>query len=296
MPVIALQGCFTGIESTPAISDSVVKREKIVSKPEDSYLSGIKPQRFGDWVVGKQWYVTDGKIRLIFGNQPGANDIQEGDIILYSHVDEVTTVTGDKVAEIVFVAPSGANVSYRTSLSKESLRAAERVEVPFAVEMSVVDEVNKIMLGKTYYVVTSSWYDMANKSRSGRRFVPVKVTDVSPGNAYYPVLLTLDDEEGKPFRLFMSAGTDAPMPRRFGAMFALSDPRQRYPEINDVTWQHIVKGVVAGGMTREECRLALGAPATMDRRPGYSILTEIWTYEDGKYLIFEDGVLRSFRQ
>lgn len=296
MPVMSLQGCFTGIESTPAISDSVVKREKIVSKPEDSYLSGIRPQRLDDWNVGKKWYVTDGKIRLIFGNQTGVDGLKEGDVITYSHVNEVTTVTGDRVAEIVFVTPSGANVAYRTSQPKESIAAAERVEVPFAVEMSVVDDVSGLMLGKTYYVVTSSWYDMDNKSRTGRRFVPVKVTDVTPGNAYYPILLTLSDENGQPFRLFMSAGTDAPMPRRFGSLFSLSDPRLRYPEINDATWQHIVKGEVARDMTREECRLALGAPATVDRHPGYSILTEVWTYEDGKYLIFEDGVLRSFRQ
>lgn len=49
-------------------------------------------------------------------------------------------------------------------------------------------------------------------------------------------------------------------------------------------------------MTRDEARLALGAPANIDRRPGYSFMREIWTYENGIFLIFEDGLLKSFRQ
>lgn len=94
----------------------------------------------------------------------------------------------------------------------------------------------------------------------------------------------------------MSVGSDLRATRKFGSLLSLSNPRDRYPEITDANWNNIVNGRVSEDMTREECRLALGAPATVDRRPGYSIMREIWTYENGRYLIFEDGLLRSFRQ
>lgn len=55
-------------------------------------------------------------------------------------------------------------------------------------------------------------------------------------------------------------------------------------------------GTVTEDMTRDECRLSLGAPDNIDRRAGYSVLREVWSYENGRYLIFEDGLLRSYRQ
>ena len=53
------------------------------------------------------------------------------------------------------------------------------------------------------------------QSFTGRRFVPVRVDEVSPGNSYYPILLSLTDEKGKPFRLYMTSDSESRMPRRF---------------------------------------------------------------------------------
>ena len=48
-------------------------------------------------------------------------------------------------------------------------------------------------------------------------------------------------------------------------------------------------------MTRDECRLALGAPPEVLRTPSYGGMREVWSYSDGVFLIFEDGYLTRFR-
>lgn len=50
------------------------------------------------------------------------------------------------------------------------------------------------------------------------------------------------------------------------------------------------------GMTLDECRLALGAPAKVRRRTDHSTLYEVWSYENGIYLMFHDGVLKEYRR
>ncbi len=49
-------------------------------------------------------------------------------------------------------------------------------------------------------------------------------------------------------------------------------------------------------MTLDECRLALGAPAKVRRRTDHSTLYEVWSYENGIYLMFHDGVLKEYRR
>ena len=48
-------------------------------------------------------------------------------------------------------------------------------------------------------------------------------------------------------------------------------------------------------MTRDECRLALGAPNSYRTIPVYNAIVEQWNYDDGLYLIFEDGILTRYR-
>ncbi|QCD41540.1 hypothetical protein E7747_04035 [Duncaniella dubosii] len=60
-------------------------------------------------------------------------------------------------------------------------------------------------------------------------------------------------------------------------------------------WDKIINGRVALDMTREECRLALGAPREVDRGADNSYIREVWLYENGIYLVFEDGILKLYR-
>lgn len=295
---LLLSGCFTGVESTPRISESDVKREKAtVSKPEDSYLDGVASEPVANWKPGKKWRVTDSKIRLIFDAGQESSSVSDGDTLTLAALTETVSVTGDRLAVVNFLTSSGAQLSYRTSLSPTVLAKSGSFDIPHAVELSVVEQVRDRMLGNVYWIITPSRYDMAGSSTTGRRFVPVTVMAVDAGNEYYPVLLTMrDNSTGDMFRLYMSPDSSSRLPRRFSALFSLSDPRLRHPQISDDTWQLIINGKVAENMTREECRLALGSPSTINRQPGYSYMREMWVYENGIYLIFEDGLLRSFRQ
>ncbi|MDE6513468.1 MAG: hypothetical protein K2L05_04720, partial [Muribaculaceae bacterium] len=84
--------------------------------------------------------------------------------------------------------------------------------------------------------------------------------------------------------------------RTFANQFSLTNPRKNYPQISDTNWNLISQGRVALDMTREECRLALGAPSQVDREALPNGIFERWIYEDGVYLFFTDGLLTRFRQ
>ena len=96
--------------------------------------------------------------------------------------------------------------------------------------------------------------------------------------------------------MFMSSAHSSVQNRTYTDLFSDSDVHLRYPEISDDNWACIIRGDVALGMNKDECRLSLGTPKTIDRRPTYDGLVEYWTYDNGVYLIFEDGLLRRYRK
>ena len=61
--------------------------------------------------------------------------VAAGDTLAYEGIRQVTTVTGEPVAEILLRLPSGRRAAYRTSLSEERLREAQQIDIPFAVEL-----------------------------------------------------------------------------------------------------------------------------------------------------------------
>lgn len=295
LSALLLTSCFTGIESTPKITAADVKREKVADTPESTYMTGVKGEPFSEWKAGKRFYVTDSKIHRILG----ASGSQSGDLggtdLIYQSAQDVSSITGEPVAELTFLTHDGKNVVYRADGSTTALSQKPSVSIPFTVERTVLDQVASKLKGNHYYVMTRWWYDNTDQSFFGRRFVPVTITDILPGNAFFPVKLQLNDEKGNTFYLFMSinAGTAH---RDFASLLALSNPRTRYPAISDENWERIINGKIALDMTRDECRLSLGAPDNIDKRQGIGYLYEIWSYENGIYLMFEDGLLRDFRR
>lgn len=289
-------GCFTGIESTPAISDREVQRHSQKETPEERYFDNLLTEIPPCSTPGKQWVVTDPKIKLILDASAMNSMLNVGDTLSLLSVENVTSLDGLPLAELRFSTRGNKVYSYRTSLSPQEFQATGKIKIPFAVDIDVVESVRKKMSGKTFYILTTARYDLADQPLTGRRFVPVSVDKVDAGNNYYPIKLTLTDDKGLHFRLYMSVDSSSNMPRKFSSLFSLTDPKLKYPAITDDNWKHIINGQVAQGMTRDEARLALGAPSNIDRRPGYSVLREIWTYENGRYLIFDDGILQTFRQ
>ena len=292
--VMSLEGCFTGVESTPKITLDDVKREKVTYSAEQALLADVSGQPFALWTSGKEFYVTDNKINLIFGATVTPQDSLAGKKLTFVRSNVVTSMLGESVVELVF-ANSGREYVYRTGATLDELNQRKSVEVPFAIEMSMVDDVRELVSGIKCYVLTSVWYDSNDGVTYQRKYVPVTITDAQPGNHVYPVKLTFDDDSGNSYHMFLNMSESVKAPRSFATQFSFKDPRLRYPDIDDHVWKNIVAGRVELGMTRDECRLALGAPTSIDRQPGYNGVGELWLYDNGTFLRFHDALLQDFR-
>ncbi len=299
----ALQGCFTGVESTPRISDRDLKGAVAASRRESGFLAGITGEAPARWQKGKQWVVTDRRSDRSIGRS------LDGDTITLESIIQSTSILGMTEAVITFATPDGP-AAYNTGITPDSLIRRSSLAIPYLVETAVIDSLRTRLNGKTFYVMSSLWGDMEGGSLRGLRFIPVKVESVDAGRGIEPVRITLsysvndkmrstpgamrNDMPGQRFfTLPMALPGDEPggTTRSFDNLFSLSDPRRRYPKISDDAWLAITESRVIEGMTRDECRLAIGAPADIDRRAGYSSLQEIWSYPDGRSLVFIDGLL-----
>lgn len=292
---VALTGCFTGVESTPRITESQVRRDVGSPTAEEEYLDDISLEPFGAWLPGKCFIVTDEKIALLLNNRAAGAGPRAGSHLFYDSAKSATSVTGDNVTEITFIDSLRNAYRYTVAQRPDSL-AGQRIAIPFTIEQTMVDRVNERLADRTFYVLTSLRRDKTGQTLRAPKFVPVTVVRVRPGNTVYPVAVEIVDSAGDTTSVEMNVERGARNPRTFANLFSFSDPRKKYPSITDPTWEAIVNNCVGPGMTREECRLSLGAPAEVDKRPGYSYLYESWRYDSGVYLIFEDGILTRFRR
>lgn len=298
---VLLQSCFTGVESTPKITADEVRRQQAVTTPEMEYLADVAPENFDAWLPGKAFYVTDSKIDIIFTPSAGASvpAFEAGDTLTYLHRQAAVSVTGDSVTDIVFASGrSEVPLVYRVNASPAKLAARKAVEIPFTIDLAEVSNARAKLAGKDFYILSPLWYDLADRSVDGLRFVKVRVTDVVPGNHVYPlkVIFTPDGSDLQRCVFLSLTGDESSTMRNFARLFALEDPHRRYPAITDENWDLIRRSRVALGMTRDECRLALGAPSELDRRPSTAGVYEVWNYDNGQYLIFQDGILTRFRR
>lgn len=294
---LVLPSCFTGIESTPKITTTDVKRQQVNASEEDKFLSGVNPRRISEWKKGKRFYVTDDKIVLAL--EPSQNPPKTGDFIYFDSYRPVMSLTGTEDTEIVFVGKSGEEVVYRIAASPSELDNRSNVYIPFTIDMDLVDETSKLMLGKRLYLKSPVRYDMNGNSYNGIKFVPVTITEVMPGNVVYQVMVQFKVEGEEPVEnayLYLNVGDAGKSTRNFSSLFYFDDPHLKYPLITDDNWAKIQRGLVVPYMTREECKLSLGAPASVNRRNVISSIQELWSYPNGNYLIFEDGILKSVRR
>lgn len=290
-----LSGCFTGVEYTPMVSQRDVKKENIVVTPEDTFLTGVTDQGLAEWKPGKRFRVTDDKIRLIFGATASPLDSLGGSTLIFTGAKESPSITGTSVTDISFAGPEGRTLVYRINRPIARVEAQGSLSIPFTIQESLVDSARTLIDGKRLYIMTRTWRDDNDNSVSGRQFVAVNVDSVTPGNDIYPIKVSFTDDEGTSARVFLHPGPKGYTPRSFPALFSFTDPRLRHPSISDATWENIVRGRVALDMTREECRLALGSPREVDRGADNSFVREVWLYENGIYLVFEDGILKLYR-
>lgn len=295
----ALQGCFTGVESTPRIGEGELRRQHVTSTPEQAFLADVEAERPAQWKPGKQFYVADSKISLIFTSASTGIDSLGGEVLTFCRFDSVPAVDTHTATEVV-LTHGRDTLRWRPGFDYTDLTERRRLDLPFTVDLDLVSRVRSQMAGKTYYITTPLWYEPSTmQSTAGLRHVPVQITDVRPGTPEMPLCVLfrpLEDGADMGERaVLMTIGNDRLATRNFYRLFAFENPRKRYPLITDEVWQLIINSKVQEGMTRDECRLALGAPIQIVHGSGTMATIERWSYPDGVYLIFDDGVLSRFR-
>lgn len=287
--------CFTGVEGTSKINLS--KKDIVAYAPtkEESFLEDIRPLTLGEWSFGKQFRVTDEKFRLVVEGA-GASLLQVGDIVRFVGAQERKSAGGG-VQTIISFATNTGQAAYIVDRPLNNLRETfTSLELPMLTDMDMVEDVRKKLKGMTVWTRTALWYDDSLQYQRHRKFVPVKIEEIEPGNSFFPVLVKFKDERGERGSLLMNIGNTGNESRTFGKLFSLSDPRFQYKNVRKENWETICLEEVTPGMTKEECRLSKGNPKDIDTGHNYSSAMEIWYYPDGSYLRFIDGILTGGKQ
>lgn len=295
LAIFGLTGCFTGVESTPKITYKDVKHNKASdSSAEQQLASTFSTEPFANWHIGKRFYVASPKISLAFQAPAGTAMPSLGDTIRMSGISENVGLTGDALVDIVF----DSTYVYRTNTPFEELKNRDYLEVPFTIDLDLVDKVANTLKGRRLYVRTPLWFTLDGEAYAGRKFVEVEINDVLPANEVYPLKVVFNDDKGEKHTLFMTAalGSSRFVSRDFASLFSFGNPKENYPAITEQMWQNIVNTRPAVGMTKPEASLAIGTPQSIDRGHNQSSAYERWNYTDGRYLIFEDGLLVQFNR
>lgn len=290
-------GCHTGIESTKTITLSKSERRQLEASPEEKLMDGLLAPKLSEWKKGKRFLVSDNRASLVFDPYSVGTDQEElgGKIIEYEGVTLKTTPGGADEAVIAFKNGAGT-LQYSTGKSPDDAGVSiSSMDVPMLIDLEFVAKVRDLLVGRKVWTRSQLWYDRSENKIDGRKFVPVEIVDVTPGTMVFPLKVDIMDENRNPAMMYMNAGTSGIESRTFRNLFSLTDPKDRYPDIHQDVWQLIQRGKVRLGMTKDECKLALGNPSDVNSGHDWSSTIDFWQYPNGSYLRFQDGLLVSFR-
>lgn len=295
---LLLVSCNTGIEGTGTIRMSRAERRETRPTAEDMLARQIFSDSLAAWRPGKPFYVSDNKIDLILEHPDNPEIRLEGDTLLFDGVEERGAAGTERHCVLRF--RNGENfLRYNTGKDLASARnTLTGLDVPLLIDIDMVMLADSILRGRTLWTLTPLWYDDNGEIMAGRKYVPVRITSVEAGNSVFPFLISFTDADGNPAHLLMgtrSASGLGSETRTFPALFSLTDPKEKYPSILPEVWELICDGRVRTGMTKNECKLALGNPSEVDAGHNWSNTIDVWTYKDGTFLHFENGLLVNFR-
>ncbi len=293
--------CGTGIEVTDRVTDKDVR--KAIGQMEGRQPV-ITLEPFTDsvpaWRHGKRFWVADNQVRQLFSHS-GDYNIDTvglaGHVLAYVGYDTGGLYDNRKTVNLRFQdVADGKSFVYRSGKEIEEFKPG--FSIPMLIDLDLVDHIARQVVNKDFFIRTPIWYDCQNgQMTNGRHFIKVHVDSVLPGNAVMPMkLLFTTCDTGEKAMVWMSDNASTMHGRDFDAMFVASDPRLAYPAITDSNWERIIRGQVVEGMTKEECRLALGAPQRINEGHDQGGVREYWYYDGGSYLFFVDGLLNSYRR
>lgn len=299
---VVMVACGTGIEVTEHVTDKDVR--KVIELGETkhpavtltAYLDSLPA-----WKVGKRFWVVDDKVREMLLVTDGRNLDSlhlAGHVLSYAGcVNSGMFMDDNRKVDIMF-RDEAANMDlvYRYGKAVEAYRPG--FTLPMLIDLDMVEHVARQVAGKDFYIRTPIWYNRQSEQMiDGRHYIKVHIDSVLPGNAVLPlrVLFTTIDSREQAM-VWMSDNASTMIGRDFDALFAASDPHNDYPTISAANWELITRGQVIVGMTKEECRLAMGSPRSIRENPDQSGMREYWYYDGGSYLFFIDGLLNQFRR
>lgn len=300
---LSLMSCGTGIEVTEHVTDKDVQR---VLEKDTGHQPEVALRVYQDslpaWKPGKRFWVTDDQVNQMLMRADGYD---KDTLHLAGHILEYSRCVASGLAleqdsskvDILFHdVATGLPVIYRYGKAIEESHGG--FSLPMLIDLDMVSHVAEQLVGNEYYIRTPIWYDrQSEQMMDGRHFIKVRIDSVLQGNTVLPlrVLFTTTDTHEQAM-VWMNNNASTMHGRDFDALFSDTDPRAAHPSITDENWQRITRGIVVEGMTKEECRLALGSPKRINPRPDQSGMREYWYYDGGAYLFFVDGLLSQFRK
>lgn len=295
--ILALNSCFTGIEGTKRVEMGREDRRQAMPTPEETFLK-LDSEPTAEWPRGKTFLATDDRLGYVLdidGRGPGQLYPLKGKTLTYIESVGRPTPDGGREAVIVFES-DGRRMTYNTGKSyPESLKTFTSENLPMLIDLKKVGEADRILRGKQVWTRSAIWYEGDSARVTGRKFVPVTITDVTTGVTEFPLKVSFRDGNGKQAYMLMNIGNGGYDSRSFANLFSLNDIRKQHPKISDENWERICNSRIATGMTKEECKLSLGNPGDVAAGHNYSQTLDIWQYPDGAVLRFADGVLVDYR-
>lgn len=294
--------CSTGIEGTKRIKMSRNDLKAVRPSQEDLLEDSIYSLPVEKWGRGKRFLINDEKFALVYEKADeflrGIDSTLTGKVIAFRNLTKRTTPGGDEIAVLEFDSADGI---YRYATTRTQVSVKENftgLDLPMLIDLDMVAMADSVLAGRTLWTLSRLWYDKDGNSIPGRKYVPISVKHVYPGNNLFPLEISFVDDKGKDYNLYMNIRTGSGIgaeSRTLGSLFSLTDPKAKYQSIIPEYWEAICDGKVLVGMTKDECRLALGNPAEVDTGHNWNTLIDIWGYSDGTYLRFQDGLLVDYR-
>lgn len=298
--VALLTSCYTGVEGTKKIKLSRGDLKAIQATDEEMLMKPVAGATLGEWLPGRLFVAADDRAALVFDPR----DLPADPLSLHlagrhlAYAGTETRILPDGSEQLtVLLRDSVMTFRYNTGKAPvEAVASLTSAQIPMLVDTRMVAVADSLLRGRRLWTRSSLWYGENGETVDGRKFVPVTVSKVTAGSMVFPFKVGFVTDGGAYAFMYMSAGNSGIDSRPFAGLFSLTDPRRRYGSIDDATWSLICDGKVTAGMTKEECRLALGSPRENDNHYDYGRVLEIWKYSDGTYLLFEDGRLVSTRK
>ncbi len=255
-------------------------------------MDSISAIPLGKWEVGRKFLVADDKVALVF--LPGEYVPHKNMILEFSGIELKNNPAGEK--EVVVVLRSGKE-EYRYDSGMTSEKAlASLSAIPMLIDLDTVEQASRLLCGRSVWTRSRLWYDMEGNKIAGKKYVPVSILAIQPGDIVFPLKVLISDSDGKEFYFLMNTNDDGVESRSFANIFSLSDPREQYKSISPENWALICAGKIRTGMTKDECKLSLGNPSEVDSGHDWSQTIDFWKYSDGTFLRFQDGLLIDYRK